>query len=272
MSTSTATTSTSKTTARRPAVSTTVRRTVDSAPAPVETSVSSTPVVQPVVAPVVPVVAPVQPVVAPVVPVAATASESVPAEEQPKKKTRQRPRIRSWDDLHKEISENLKLAYTSLQSVHRMFGSLVAAHNREVHHTKTRESAHRTPTIVFDEQLVNYFRRRLSPEELVVLRKEGDTRTEVSLADLSGETRLHRTDVTQLYNRVFKKHNMQDAEDGRNILYSGDADLVALLTSGGYKAELETSAQQIRDGTYKLTIFNIQCFTNQHLRKVTKAE
>jgi hypothetical protein len=181
---------------------------------------------------------------------------------------RQRPKLRSYTELRQQISEDLETAYKSLQSAWRSFSSLESAHNREVAQNKVRESTHRTPTIVFDQQLVSYYLSRLAPEELLVTHKEGDAKVDVNLSKLTTETRVHRTDVTQLYNKVFKKFNMQDPEDGRNILYSGDKELVALLTSGPYNPALESDVQAIRAGTFKLTIFNIQRFTNQHLSKV----
>jgi hypothetical protein len=181
---------------------------------------------------------------------------------------RQRPKLRSYSELRQQISDDLETAYKSLQSAWRSFSSLESAHNREVAQNKVRESTHRTPTIVFDQQLVSYYLSRLSPEDLVVSHKEGDAKIDVDLSKLTTETRVHRTDVTQLYNKVFKKHSMQDPEDGRNILYSGDRELVALLTSGPYNPSLEADVQAIKAGTFKLTIFNIQRFTNQHLSKV----
>ena len=60
---------------------------------------------------------------------------------------------------------------------------------------------------------------------------------------------------------------MQDPEDGRIIKYQNDPELIALLTSGNLKPELTADVEAIKAGTFKLTIFNIQRFTNQHLSK-----
>lgn len=198
-----------------------------------------------------------------------TAVEPASTQADAQKGGRQRQKLRSYSDLRGQISDDLETAYKSLQSAWRAFSSLESAHNREVAQNKVRESTHRTPTIVFDQQLVSYYLSRLSPEDLQVSHKEGDSKVDVDLSKLTTETRVHRTDVTQLYNKVFKKYNMQDPADGRNILYSGDKELVALLTSGSYNPSLESDVQAIKAGTFKLTIFNIQRFTNQHLSKVT---
>lgn len=200
-------------------------------------------------------------------PVATPAVEeaAAPAEDAPKAS---RPKNRNYAEIFATVRADVDAAYKHLQSAYRLINSLESAHKREVTHTKTRECGPRKPTIVFDAPLVAYYRARLGAEDLVVSHKEGDASVEVNLGDLSTETRAHRTDVTQLYNRVFKKHKMQDSQDGRNIVYQNDKELVALLTTGGYKPELEADVQAIRDGKFKLTIFNIQRFTNHHLRKV----
>jgi hypothetical protein len=197
--------------------------------------------------------------------VAAPAAEAAATEESPKAS---RPKNRNYAEIFTTVRADVDAAYKHLQSAYRLINSLESAHKREVTHTKTRECGPRKPTIVFDAPLVAYYRARLGADDLVVSHKEGDASVEVNLGDLSTETRAHRTDVTQLYNRVFKKHKMQDSQDGRNIVYQNDKELVALLTTGGYKPELEADVQAIRDGKFKLTIFNIQRFTNHHLRKV----
>ena len=211
-----------------------------------------------------------QPPVEEVVETQSNESGSQKIQVKPKKK-RQRTKTRSFAEIYQSIAADISAAYKHLQDANRALKSLETAHNREVHNTKSRESSTRTPTIVFDQALVDYFRSRLSPEELVVHHKEGadGAKVAVPLPDLSTETRVHRTDVTQLYNLVFKKHNMQDPKDGRNILYQNDPELVELLTTGDYdKEKLEEEVQQIRDGDFRLTIFTIQRFTNHHLGRV----
>lgn len=184
------------------------------------------------------------------------------------KKKRQRPKQRNFQELYDEISENINSAYKLLQAGQRSLKSLLAAHNREVHSNKVRESSSRTPTIVFDQALVDYFRSRLPTSELTVTRKHNGESEVVDLSDLSTESRVHRTDVTQLYSKVFKRHNMQNPDDRRNIMYSQDKELVSLLTTGDFKPEYNDEIQEILSGEYRLTIFNIQRFTNHHLGKV----
>jgi hypothetical protein len=182
---------------------------------------------------------------------------------------RLRPKLRAFNDIYAELSAAVNEAYNLLQNAKRGLKSLQSAHNREVHNnTKTRESASRTPTIVFDEPLVTYFRKRL-PANLLSVNRKGE---HVDLSKLDTETRVHRTDVTQLYTSVFKHHKMQDPEDRRKVLYSQDPDLVALLTTGEFSAGLAEDVKKIKEGTYKLTIFNIQRFTNHHLGKVDLPE
>lgn len=193
------------------------------------------------------------------------------AKAEPKK--RRRPRIRPFSEIHAQISEDCNVSYKRLQSVVRSLKSLESAHTRELNSSKTRTSSTRTPTIVFDEALVSYFRDRLLSHGLLnVTRKQGDTEVTVDLSDLSSETRVHRTDATQLYTKAFRQHNMLNPEDKRFINYQGDKDLVNLLTTGDYKPELEEDVQKIRDGTLELTIFNIQRYGSHHISKAPLAE
>lgn len=186
------------------------------------------------------------------------------------KKKRQRPRIRVFADVFAQLHEDINTAYKALQSATRALKTLESAHNREVGNTRSRANTHRTPTIVFDQSLVDYFTSRLDPSELTVNRKEQDGEVTVDLSGLDTDTRVHRTDATQLYNKAFAKHDLRDSKDRRFILYQNDPELVALLTQGYIdpKPELQEEIQQIRDGTYKLSIFNIQRFTSHHLGKV----
>jgi len=172
---------------------------------------------------------------------------------------------RNYDELFAQVRDDIDTAYKRLQSAFRLINSLESAHNRAVSVNKVRETPKRTPTIMFDKALVEYFRAKLSTDELVVNRKEGKGKTTVSLSDLSTESKLHRTDVTQLYNAIFKKYKMQTPEDGRVI--KADADLIKLLTSEPVKPEMAQDVAAIKAGTFKLTIFNIQRFTNPHLSK-----
>ena len=188
------------------------------------------------------------------------------------KKRKQRPRVRPFGEVYSSIHEDINQAYKCLQAATRALKSLESAHNREVHNTRSRTNTQRTPTIVFDQVLVDYFTSRLDPSELSVTRKDGEKDVTVDLSDLNTETRVHRTDVTQLYNKTFMKHNMRDSNDRRYILYQNDPELVALLTQGEIKPDLKDEVQQILDGSYKLTIFNIQRFTSQHLGKVDLAK
>jgi len=186
------------------------------------------------------------------------------------KKKRQRPRIRMFSDVFAQCQEDINTAYKALQAATRALKTLESAHNREVGNTRSRANTHRTPTIVFDQSLVDYFTSRLDPSELTVNRKEQDGEVMVDLSGLDTETRVHRTDATQLYNKAFAKHDLRDAKDRRFILYQNDPELVALLTQGYANPvpELQEEIQQIRDGSFKLNIFNIQRFTSQHLGKV----
>ena len=180
-------------------------------------------------------------------------------------KSSKKNKSRNYDELFSQIRDDIDTAYKRLQSAFRLINSLESAHNRAVSVNKVRETPKRTPTIMFDTALVNYFRSKLSQDELVVNRKEGKGKTTVSLSDLSTDSKLHRTDVTQLYNAIFKKYNMQTPEDGRVI--KADADLIKLLTSEPVKPEMAQDVAAIKAGTFKLTIFNIQRFTNPHLSK-----
>jgi hypothetical protein len=234
--------------------------------APEETTPNATQVVAAVPpTPIVPVIiAPVTPAIAPTpADIETTATTSEPP--SPTKQRRNKTRI--YSELFAQIKTDIDAAYKCLQSATRLINSLESAHNREVTVSKNRDASRRTPTILFDAALVAYYRSKLTPDELKVNHKEADAKVVVDLGNLSVETRLHRTDVTQLYNLIFKKFKMQDPEDGRIIKYKDDAELVALLTTGPFKPELASDVEAIKAGTYKLTIFNIQRFTNQHLSK-----
>ena len=195
-------------------------------------------------------------------------SEPVPVTVVPVKKAKRSVRTRPFDEQFTTIQDQFATACKMMQTLKSSLKSLEKAYNRDVSHTKTRVTSARTPTIVFDQVLVDYFTSRLDAEDLIVTRKDGLKENKTDLSGLNTETRVHRTDVTQLYNKVFIKHDMRDQADKRHILYSKDAQLVELLTTGNYDEEKESDVQEIRNGTYRLTIFNIQRFTNQHLSKV----
>jgi hypothetical protein len=208
--------------------------------------------------------------VRPRVKVSAKATDSTPVEqegEKPKVK-RQRPRQRSWDELVQLLDEEIQTAYKAFQNTVKLYKSLKAAHRREVSHSRNRESTSRTPTSSLDQALVDYFRSRLEVDDFKINRTvTGGNKEVVDLRDLDVETRLHRTDVTQLYNNVFARHQLKNPEDGREVLYQKDQDLVSLLTTGVTNPALAEDVQAIKDGTYKLTIFNIQKFTSQYIHK-----
>ena len=185
-----------------------------------------------------------------------------------KKKRRPRPKTRTHAEIFADLHEQITLGYKALQSASKLIKSLESAHNREVHNTRSRANTQRTPTIVFDQPLVDYFTSKLSGADLSVTRKENDEEITVDLTGLNTETRVHRTDVTQLYNKAFVKNNMRRETDKRYIMYQKDPALVALLTEGITKPELKEGVDQILAGTYELTICNIQRFTSQHLGKV----
>jgi len=184
------------------------------------------------------------------------------------KKRRLRPRQRAYDEIYPDLEAKLTTAYKALQESRKLLSQLNTAHKKAVSNSKTHQNVTRTPTILFDQDLVDYFLSRLDGAELSVHRRNNGEEEEVSLADLSTETRVHRTDVTQLFTKVFKKHDMLDNDDRRVILYQNDADLVALLTSGDYNAKYQEDIDAINDGSHRLTIFNIQRVTSQHLGKV----
>jgi hypothetical protein len=258
-------------------------------PAPSKKVNATAKIAEPVAAPVVVVAAVVPPVEAPVeeakpkksrakaapkeVPVvdqAVVAVEPVAEEvDGAADEGRQRAKLRAFNEIFAEVSSSVNESYNLLQTAKRSLKSLQSAHNREVHNnSKTRESATRTPTIVFDQPLVAYFRKRL-PANLLSVNRKGE---HFDLSQLDTDTRVHRTDVTQLYTAVFKHHKMQNPEDRRNVMYLQDPDLVALLTTGKFDASLAEDVEKIKKGTYKLTIFNIQRFTNHHLGKVDLPE
>ena len=103
--------------------------------------------------------------------------------------------------------------------------------------------------------MVNYFRTRLTSDELHVYRNS----SEVDLSDLNTSTKIYRVDIISLLNTVFVKHDLRDGEDKRRINYTKDQLLWELLTS---EEPLET---EIRNGTYKVTIFNILKFCARHI-------
>jgi hypothetical protein len=184
---------------------------------------------------------------------------------------KRRPRARPYSEIFAQVYEEINSAYKALQTATRALKALEASHNREVHGTRSRANTHRTPTIVFDQPLVDYFLSRLDPSELTVTRKGQDGEASVDLSDLSTQKCVHRTDVTQLYNKAFVKHDLRDSADRRFILYQNDPELLALLTQGyseAKQAELQADLDQIKAGTFRLNIFNIQRFTSQHLKKV----
>ena len=86
-------------------------------------------------------------------------------------KSSKKNKSRNYDELFSQIRDDIDTAYKRLQSAFRLINSLESAHNRAVSVNKVRETPKRTPTIMFDTALVNYFRSKLSQDELVVNRK-----------------------------------------------------------------------------------------------------
>jgi hypothetical protein len=196
-------------------------------------------------------------------------AEAEPAPEGEKKQRRKRPPVRSFEEIAPEIDERLSLAYKSLQEARKLWSQALTSHKRAVSSGKQTQNVTRTPTILFDQELVDYFLARLDPSERVVSRRVDNEKVDVSLADLSTTTRLHRTDVTRLFAAAFRKHNMLDAKDKRYILYQNDPELVHLLTTGDIDlTKYQTVVDSIADGSYRLSIFNIQKVISQHLGKV----
>ncbi len=195
--------------------------------------------------------------------VESNAAESV-APVAPAKRRRAKPRSRDFTELHADVTAQLATAYEALKVATRSCKSMLSAHNREVTKTKHRETRNRTPSTLFDQELVDFFRNMLTPEELVVTRRGMDS---VDVSRLDTETRLHRTDATQLYNKVIKKHGWANPKNGRQILYQNAPELVELLLSGNHPDTMEDNLKQLKDGSYVLTIFNIQKFTNPHLKR-----
>lgn len=199
-------------------------------------------------------------------------AEDAHAEGEEKKQRRKRPPVRSYEEIFPELEESLNVSYKSLQAARKLVSQLNASHKKSVSSSKTHQSVNRTPTILFDQVLVDYFLARLDPADLVVSRRNGTEKVDVSLAGLSTSTRLHRTDVTKLFSTVFKKHNMLDTEDRRFIRYQDDGDLVNLLTTGDIDAKYQEDVDAILAGTHRLSIFNIQRVISQHLDKVAVEE
>lgn len=215
--------------------------------------------------------------VAKAAPVAEPKAEEPVAEEahvegEEKKQRRKRPPVRSFEEILPELEESINTAYKASQTSRKLLSQLNASHKKSVSSSKTHQSVNRTPTILFDQALVDYFLARLDPEDLVVSRRNGTEREDVSLVGLSTETRLHRTDVTKLFSTVFRKHNMLDSEDRRYICYQNDSDLVSLLTTGDIDAKYQDDVNAILAGTHRLSIFNIQRVISQHLGKVAAEE
>ncbi len=186
------------------------------------------------------------------------------------KNKRVRHRNRSFEELHEVVTQNLKIISESMKVTTRAVKSMLTAHKSAVTRSNHRTRSARTPSTLFDQALVDFFHKMLDPEDLVVTRNRGAETVDVS--DLNVNTRLHRTDATQLYNKVFKKHGLSDPENGRLVMYKNSPDLVELLVSGDHKPEMQETLQQLKDGTYVLSIFNIQKFTTPHLFKAPVEE
>lgn len=199
-------------------------------------------------------------------PVVEEAHSDEHSEVEPKK--RQRARQRPFEELFSEVHGHMEDAYKALQTSRKLLKQLENAHKRSVQSNKSRESTTRTPTILFDQPLVDYLKSRLDVNELKVTRRNNGVAEEVVLADLSPETHVYRTDVTQLLNAAFRKHNLLGPKDMRQIQYQLDEELVTLLTTGDYDPKYQSDVDAILNGTHTLTIFNIQRLTNQHMGKV----
>lgn len=199
-------------------------------------------------------------------------TEESPSDEVEQKPKRQRPKARPFVEIQDELSADLKSAYKLLQSCVKNLNALKAAHKRDVSHSRNRESTARTPTLFLDQTFVDYFHKRLDNEGFQITRTVAGEKVKVDLSGLDTKTAVHRTDVTQLYCNVFAAHDMKHPDDGRQVQYSKDPELVKLLTTGVTNPELAADVQAIKDSTYELNIFNIQKFTSQYVHKAKPTE
>ena len=182
-----------------------------------------------------------------------------------------------FEDAMAEMSRLIAVAFESIRAANRIHKTLEKTHRRSIAPQKRKRmfrtgAPRRTPTVLFKPALLKYFKSRLTPEQMVVTRRSGNEETTVDLSNLDTNTCVHRTDVTQLFNKVFKVNNMLNEDDRRNINYSQDKDLVKLLTSGDINPKYNDLVKGIKNGTHRMTIFNIQCVTNQHLDKISRAD
>lgn len=180
-----------------------------------------------------------------------------------------KPSQRTFEELFAEMSEMISAAYKHLQQVNRQFRQLNSAYKRSLQKTSTKKkysASKRTPTVLIKQSLLNYLNARLDAAEMTVTRKTNGQEESIDLSGLTTETRVFRTDVTMLLNVIFRKHNLLNPENRRNIIYNSDKDLVKLLTTG-VSADHKADVADLKKGKFELNIFNIQRFISQHLDK-----
>lgn len=190
-------------------------------------------------------------------------------------------RKQPFEEVYKELDEELKRSYLALQRVSRGFSRLRTAHSREATTKTKREVKSRTPSALFDQTLLDWLHARLDDSEFVIQRTEANQKVEVDLSKIDTNTPVYRTDLVKLYTKIFSKHKLNPvivSEDGKTskvdrrfIDYTKDKELTKLLTEG-LPAKYASESAEMKAGTFKLDIFNIQKFLTHHITKVKKAD
>lgn len=203
-------------------------------------------------------------------PAATEVSTSEPDENSTPHLTQAEIACNRYQSSYDEIKQLLSEAFKAIQVANRMFKKLESQHNRTIATVVKKpkrkvNSVRRTPNVLMNKDIISFFKSRLEPEDWIITRKSNGEESQVNLSKINTKTPVYRTDVTQLFHKVFRKHNLLNEEDRREIVYGRDKGLVKLLTSGTPEPKYQHIIDGIKDGTIRMTIFNIQCVTNQLL-------
>jgi hypothetical protein len=127
----------------------------------------------------------------------------------------------------------------------------------------------RTPSEYMDSALVSLLKKGMTKEDFVIKRTSNDVTSMVDLSNLSTKIPVMRTDVTQLLSNYIARNELKGAKT--SIDYQKDPAFVNILTTGNIQEKNREFVEQIKEGTYKLTMCLVQKFIGQHLTNAKKA-
>lgn len=176
-------------------------------------------------------------------------------------------------ELQERLGEQLTVLTNAQKELKKLLREYNSLFKRASNRGRPRQTRERKATMVFDQALVDYLNARL--DKFVVKRGVGENRREEELPELTTDTLLFRTDLCTLLSQVFHRHGLHDPTKNNkktNILYSKDKELMELITTSVPGEKYADHLEEIRNGTYPLTLFNIQGIVKDRITRSPSLE